>query len=78
MREPSLVGPGPMAVEDSGPEDPGLVFVPDQAVPVGEEDETAGQESPEVLGGQVVGNLPPGDLPHHGQGHRHGRVEVAA
>ena len=55
-----------------------LMFVPDQRVPVEEEDEGGGEGGGCVLGEKVVGDLPPGQLPHHRQGHREGGVEETA
>ena len=54
------------------------MFIPDQSVPVEKEDESPGQESREVLGQEVVGDLPPGQLPHHRQGQGEGGVEVTS
>ena len=60
-----------------GPVEPLVVFVPHQALPVGGQHQAGTQESPQVLSQEVVRNLPPLDLPHHGQGHRHCRVQMA-
>ena len=54
-----------------------VVFIPRQSIPVDEEDQGSAQESPQVLGQEIVRYPAPGDPAHHGQGHCHGGVEVA-
>ena len=61
-----------------GAEHPVLVLIPDQGVPVEEEDQGPAHQRPQVLGGQVVSHAAPREAAHTGQGHRHGGVEVAS
>ena len=50
----------------------------DQPVPVDEEDKSCPKAGSQVLAQEVVRDLPPGDLPHGGQGEGEGGVEVTS
>ena len=59
-------------------EDAVLVFVPDQGVPVEEEDQAGSHQGSKVLGKKIVRNLSPGKPAHHSQGHGDGRVQMTS
>ena len=61
-----------------GPVEALLVLEEDQPVPVDEEDKSCPQAGSQVLAQEVVRDLPPGDLPHGGQGEGEGGVEVTS